>query len=574
MNIPRNEYPRPQMVREEWMNLNGRWEFEIDNSKCGLEKEFYNREKLNGEILVPFCPESSLSGIANKDFMNAVWYRRDVEIPEHWNGKRILLHFGAVDHAANVYINGTLVGEHQGGYTPFTVEITKQLKPGKNSITVYAEDEVSRREYPAGKQSQRLSSYGCVYTRTTGIWQTVWMEPVEAVSVSNIKYKTSVSENRLFADIRLDGCWEGAQVEIEAAYQGKPMGAASAKALSGTVALTVGLAEAHLWEPGCGRLYDVTVRVLQNGETMDCVTGYFGLREVGLNQGAFVVNGKPVFGRWVLDQGFYPDGIYTAPSDEALKADIEYSMQLGFNGARLHEKVFEPRFLYWADSLGYMVWGEFPDWGMDRTRMAESAAILPQWMEAVERDFSHPALIGWCPLNEVWPSAKGTVPCNDLIHQVYAVTKAMDDTRPVIDASGGFHVETDIYDIHDYCQEPEKFRQFFAGDLPFRFEDRQAPYRGEPYFVSEYGGIKWDVDGVAEGWGYGDAPKSEEEFIERYRGLTETLLRDKRMLGFCYTQLYDVEQEVNGLMTYDRKFKFDPEIFREINAQKAAIEEE
>ena len=571
MHVPRPEYPRPQMVREEWMNLNGEWEFEVDHSKSGLEREFYKRGELNGKITVPFCPESRLSGVENVDFMNAVWYRREVEIPESWSGKQILLHFGAVDYAARVYVNGSLAGTHRGGYTPFYFDITAYLQPGQNSIVLYAEDDVRSGNQPAGKQSGEYASSGCYYTRTTGIWQTVWLEPVNAVSIKNVKYRPNVSACQVLTEVQLTGAWVNAAVEMEVSYEGKTVGTARAEAGSKTVMLSVQLSEEHLWEPGRGRLYDVVLRITQEGVIKDTVRGYFGLREVSLSDRAFLVNGKPVFGRWVLDQGFYPDGIYTAPEDEALKADIEASMRLGFNGARLHEKVFEPRYLYWADRMGYLVWGEFPDWGLDKTETGQIQYVIPEWIEAMERDFSHPSLIGWCPLNEVW-TKKGTPPAKELIRQIYLVTKALDDTRPVIDTSGGFHVQTDIYDVHDYCQDPAEFEKKFQGPLPFPFAEFQVPYGGEPYFVSEYGGIKWDQAGNAAGWGYGDAPGSEEEFAARYKGLTEILLRDKRILGFCYTQLYDVEQEVNGLMTYTRKFKFKPEIFYEINTQKAAVE--
>ena len=306
------------------------------------------------------------------------------------------------------------------------------------------------------------------------------------------------------------------------------------------------------------------------------------MRSVALDGMKFKVNNEVVFGRWVLDQGFYPDGIYTAPTDEALKNDIMFSMQLGFNGARMHEKVFEARFLYHADKLGYLIWGEFANWGLDICTAGQLQHVLPQWVESMERDFNSPALIGWCPFNETWNwNMNGNRQCDAVLEIVYNMTKAMDGTRPVIDTSGNFHVITDIYDVHDYEQNPELFEGYYSeiekGIITDQIErnpewrNRQK-YDGKlPVFVSEYGGIRW-AENESAGWGYGNAPKTGEEFIERYRGLTEALLNNKNIMGFCYTQLYDVEQEVNGLMTYDRKFKFDPEIFRKINTQRAAIE--
>ena len=351
--------------------------------------------------------------------------------------------------------------------------------------------------------------------------------------------------------------------------------------ISNNVFLEIQLSEKHLWEVGKGNLYDLKIEIKKDEQLYDSVESYFGLRSVSLSGRKFLLNGKSFFGRWVLDQGYYPDGLYTAPTDEDLKNDILYSMQLGFNGARLHEKMFEPRFLYWADKLGYTVWGEHANWELNITEAGQIQFFLPEWIEFVERDYNHPALIGWAPFNETW-DFEGRKQCDELLRMVYKTTKALDKTRPVIDTSGNFHVETDIFDVHDYEQDTELFRQHYIGfteyshdDLEIRtpfnkYKNRHTYDRKLPVFVSEYGGIKWSEE---EGWGYGEAPKTKEEFIDRYRKLTEVLLQNENIFGFCYTQLYDIEQEQNGLMTYERKFKFPPEIFYEINTQKAAIED-
>lgn len=572
MSIPRNEYPRPQLVRENWINLNGEWDFEIDNAKVGIEKEFYKRDSLNQKIIVPFCPESRLSGIGNTDFMNCVWYRREFEIPADWAGKSIILNFGAVDYHAIVYVNGEQVGEHKGGYTPFSFDITGCLKPAGNCITVCAIDEIRSFNQPAGKQAELLKSFGCKYTRTTGIWQTVWLECVGEHYIRNIKSRSDIEACSVFLNIKLSDYSIGTDIEVKAFFEGRLVGESKTKLNSLSADLNIPLTERHLWDVGKGNLYDLEITLSKNGRQIDKVTSYFGLRAVGLSEKSLMLNGRTVFGRWVLDQGFYPDGIYTAPSDEYLKNDILYSMQLGFNGARLHEKVFEPRFLYWADKLGYLVWAEFPDWGLAITELSQIEHFLPEWLEVVERDFSHPSIIGWCPFNETW-DFRDIPKCDMLLKIIYEVTKAIDNTRPVIDTSGNFHVKTDIFDIHDYCHDVEEFRRHYDGKIYINFADRQT-HRGEPYFVSEYGGIKWFENKDEDGWGYGNTPKSLEEFINRYKGLTETLMNNPDVLGFCYTQLYDVEQEVNGLLTYDRKFKLDPEIIRAINSQPAAIEKE
>ncbi|WP_054955204.1 glycoside hydrolase family 2 protein [Paenibacillus dakarensis] len=576
--IPRPEYPRPQWIRPDWINLNGNWQFEIDFGKSGKDRGYSNSShELAGMITVPFCPESRLSGVEHKDFMPAVWYRREFFLPETWLSGRALLHFGAVDYETEVWVNGAFVGSHRGGYTPFSFDITPHVSSGVNVVTVYVEDDVRSGRQPRGKQSGRYHSSGCDYTRTTGIWQTVWLEQVPKAYLSKMKLVADPDNACVHLDVRIDGNATGAIVKATAIFEGKQVGDTSAIVSSSSVKLTVPLTEIHRWEVGNAKLYDLELSLCNHGETQDHVKSYFGLRTIQLDGMAFRINGKSVFQRLVLDQGFYPDGIYTAPSDEDLRKDIEISMGLGFNGARLHEKIFEPRFLYWADHMGYLVWGEHGNWGLDITKAEGLSRFLPEWMEGVERDFNHPALIGWCPFNETWDH-NGTRQDDDVLRIVYDVTKRMDPTRPVIDTSGNFHVVTDIFDIHDYDQNPETFRAKYeplkeGGEVYNTFPDRQK-YEGQPYFISEYGGIWWNPDQKDEkSWGYGDRPVSEEAFLERYEGLTNVLLEHPLMFGFCYTQLYDIEQEVNGLYSYDRKPKFDPERIRSINSRKAAIED-
>lgn len=567
--IYRTEHPKPQFMRENWLNLNGEWLFEIDNSNSGEERKLFNdTQDFSLKINVPFCPESKLSGVENVDFMNSVWYKREFEITKKQLEGRIVLHFGAVDYEATVYINGKKCGSHKGGYISFSFDITDYVVAGKNTVTVHAVDDTRSRMIPSGKQSEKYASWGCYYTRTTGIWQTVWLEFVPEAHIKSVKYITDT--NNATVNINAVLCGSSSLI-AEAFYDGVSMGKAQTVSGGGNVNITINLAEKHLWEVGNGRLYDL---VLTFGE--DRVQSYFGLRDICLDGKKFLINGKSVFQRLVLDQGFYPDGIYTAPSDQELRADIERSQALGFNGARLHEKVFEERFLYHCDKLGYIVWGEYPNWGLDHSYADSIYAILPEWLEEIERDFNHPSIIGWCPLNETWDQ-NGRKQYDDMLALVYKATKAADPTRPCIDTSGNYHVETDIYDLHDYEQNPDVFASHYEPlgnsnvfDFFSAFKDRQR-YDGKmPFFVSEYGGIGWSVN---EGWSYGNAPKSAEEFIERFKGLTDALLDNENMFGFCYTQLTDVEQEQNGLYTYDRKPKFDTEIFKAILSRKAAIED-
>ena len=567
-NIPRHEHPNPQFERAAWLNLNGEWDFEFDFGNSKYDSGIIGRAEWETKITVPFCPESKLSGIEYTDFIPAVWYRKTVSVTAEQLKGRVLLHFGAVDYETKLYINGKKAGSHKGGYSSFKFDITEYLTEGENTIIVNAVDDVRNPLIARGKQSEELKSHGCDYTRTTGIWQTVWLEYVPAAYIKSFKVYPDYINGIVAFSAVVEG--EG-EFAVSASYEGKPMGSFSKTAAS-TVTGEIKLDEIHLWEVGCGRLYDLE---LTFGE--DKVKSYFGLRNVKIDDYKFLINGKSVFQRLVLDQGFYPDGIYTAPTDEALENDIKLSLAVGFNGARLHQKVFEKRFLYHCDKLGYIVWGEYGNWGLDHSNPAALGAMLPEWCECVERDFNHPSIIGWCPFNETWDFG-GRRQNDNVIETIYKVTKHMDETRPCIDTSGNFHTITDIFDVHDYEQDYNIFKENYdklmtEGTLYERFPDRQM-YGGKGCaWVSEYGGLQWSKGDRGDAWGYGNAPKTEEEFIDRYAGLTDALLDNYRMFGFCYTQLYDIEQEQNGLYYYDRTPKFDTEIFRKINSRKAAIED-
>ena len=571
--IPRSEHPKPQFRRDSWMNLNGQWAFEIDNGRSGKARGLNAKDaQLSGRIIVPFCPQSELSGVNHKDFLSSVWYRRTFELTKEQLSGRVVLHFGAVDYRCEAFVNGVSVGTHTGGYVSFCFDVTGAVHEGENVVTVYAEDDERDPLIPRGKQSELFYSHGCDYTRTTGIWQTVWLEFLPETHIEKIRFFPNVENGSFDVEALLKGA---GTLAVEASYEGRPMGAVSVNADGGLVRLHLPLQETHLWELGCGRLYDLKLTY-----GADTVQSYAGLRSVRLDGYRFLLNGKSVFQRTVLDQGFYPDGIYTAPSDQALENDIHLSMACGFNGARLHEKIFEERFLYHCDRLGYMVWGEFPNWGLDVTRPDAVYSVLPEWLEEVERDFNHPALIGWCPFNETWDRDHRKQDDN-VLRAVYLATKSADPTRPCIDTSGNYHVVTDIYDVHDYEQNVEVFKNHYdelanGGELWDQVNHRgtgvRQQYDGKlPVFISEYGGIGWTKEEKA--WGYGNMPKSEEEFIERFRGLTSAILDNPRIMGLCYTQLTNVEQEQNGLYTYDRQPKFDVKIFKEILTQKAAIED-
>ena len=577
-NIPRSEYPRPQFVRDSYINLNGEWEFEFDFGVSGKARKMYEADaEFTKKITVPFCPESELSGICYKDFMNSVWYRRKFNLTK--GEGRTLLHFEACDYETTVWVNGIEFPTHIGGYTGFVCDITKAVVDGENTVVVNAVDRLLPGTQPRGKQSEEFYSHGCDYTRTTGIWQTVWIEQVADTYITNAKIRTADLSGIINCDITVAGDITDTEIQLTAYYEGEEVGTAVADVMCNTVNVSMALNEAHLWEVGNGRLYDLKYELVKSGEVIDTANGYFGLRTVSLNKNAICINGKVVFQRLVLDQGFYPDGIYTAPTDEALVKDIELSLAAGFNGARLHQKVFEQRFLYHCDRLGYIVWGEYANWGTNHTEPYSLAQFAPQWLEEIDRDYSHPAIVGWCPFNETW-DMKGRQQYDDVLKNIYLITKAADNTRPCIDTSGNYHVMTDIYDIHEYEQDVEKFTAMMAtNDLAAGKVHEPHPHRqsygGQPYFVSEYGGTWW-APGEA-GWGYGQTPKTEDEAVERICGLTKAILDCDQCCAYCYTQLTNIEQEQNGIYYYDRTMKFTEENFKKIRdafAAPAAIEKE
>ena len=580
MQAFRSEYPNPQFERLNWQNLNGEWDFGFKKAARGFkfsvdEKtavDIYKSNSYTHKINVPFCIESKLSGIGCTDFVNIVWYRKKAVI--HKNSDRVFLHIGAADYLTTVLVNGKFAGRHKGGYTSFKFDITALVNDGENEIFILCEDCVKNPLVIRGKQSERKKSHDCDYTRTTGIWQSVYLEFTPQSYIKNFRIypDTESCSVTLWAD------FEGAaDFCCEVLYDGKTVGRTEYNNAYGSKYFQIHLSEKHLWEVGNGRLYDLKLTF-----GADEVISYFGLRNVRLDGFKFLINDKSVFQRLVLDQGFYKDGIYTAPDESDLINDIKLSMELGFNGARLHQKVFEPRFLYHCDRLGYIVWGEYANWGLDYSSTASLAVFLAEWAEAVNRDFNHPSIVGWCPFNETW-NYKGRKQYDALLSTVYDYTKSVDSTRPCIDTSGNFHVKTDIYDVHDYNYDVELFRRNYdklvTDNILYEHVLIDNPgrqkYGGQPVFVSEYGGIKWETDASVKSWGYGKDVKTPEEFAQRYCGLTDALIQNEKMFGFCYTQLYDIEQEQNGLYTYDRKKKFADEIYlkiKETNMQKAAIE--
>jgi beta-galactosidase/beta-glucuronidase len=512
----------------------------------------------------------------------------------------VLLHFGAVDHDTTVWVDGTEAVRHRGGFTPFTADLGDLAAAGREvEITVRARDPKSGPQ-ARGKQATEYANHDCNYTRTTGIWQTVWAEPVPDTHLRRPRITPDLAGSAFVLELPLSCNRPGHRVRAVLSDDAGEVCRVETRAdLDLAPRLHVALPQDRCreWSPEDPFLYGLRLELLDaEGEVADALDSYAGLRAVGIRGRTVLLNGRPRFQRLVLDQGWYPDGLMTAPSDEALVRDIELAMEAGFNGARLHQKVFEERFLHHADRLGYLVWGEFGDWGCETggssgDNQRPDASFVAQWLEAVERDYSHPSIIGWCPLNETYQKLHDRITqLDDVTRAMFLATKAMDSSRPVIDASGYSHrvLETDVYDSHSYEQDPAAFRELVSGlakGEPFvnTHESGAAysqPYRGQPYFVSEFGGIWWDPEAAAGqsgsdrtlSWGYGDRVRTEDEFHERFAGLTAALLEDPEMFGYCYTQLTDVFQEQNGVYRFDRSTKLDIARIREAQLRPAAIE--
>ncbi len=570
-DCPRPEYPRPQFVRDNWINLNGTWSYEFDFSQSGMERALFESKGFDQPIIVPFCPESPLSGVNHKDFINAMWYHRNITIPQEWDGKRVMLNFGGVDYKSIIYIDGKQAFIHYGGSSSFAIDITAYVTAGKtHNLVVYVEDDVRSQMQTGGKQSRRLYSYSCLYTRVTGIWQTVWLEAVSRGGLKNCRITPDLDNKQFVFEPEFYDLDRNCSFRVRVLDSGKEVYSATVPA-SNSSFVNAKIKKVKTWSPESPFLYDVEYTVLDaEGNVIDKVDAYAGMRKVELRGKTFYLNNEPYYQRLVLDQGYYPDGQWTAPTDEQLKRDIVLAKEAGFNGARLHQKVFEQRYFYWADKLGYLTWGESASWGMDWTSPIAARNMFTEWEECIARDYNVPSLVAWSPLNETWKTdidgqrARFT---NDL----YFMTRRLDRTRPVVTASGGYHAGfTDIYAEHTYVQDPVELYNQLAmkedGSVYMHHPRHSAPYKGEAYMIDEFGGIQWikemateEVAGEESFWGYGKPPRTIEEYYKRLEEQVNVILSLDHITGFCFTQIVDVELEKNGIYTYDRALKFDME---------------
>jgi beta-galactosidase/beta-glucuronidase len=577
-------YPRPQFERSEWMNLNGIWEFDFDDSRQGLQSS-WNDSRLKDRIVVPFPYQSYLSGIDDKGIHEVVWYSRQFEVPPGWHGRDLLLNFGAVDYETMVWINGVEVGHNRGGHVPFAFDIAPYITPGLNRVTLRVEDKQDPYQ-PRGKQSTTGLPRHIDYYCTTGIWQTVWLEPVSSMRIESLQVVPSVANESLFIRAYLHAPAHLWTLNVEVSYEGKIVAVVEQASYRSTIELTVPIPGAKLWSPEEPNLYDIKLALSNNGILMDEVRTYAGIRSVELRDGWLHLNGKPTYLAMILDQGYWPDSYLAAPSDAALREDVEWVKKFGFNGVRKHQKIEDPRWLYWCDKLGLLVWSEMAN---ARAWSAEAEEhLIAEWERAVRRDSNHPCIVTWVPVNESmgFPGLQKSHPGQyAFLERITTLTRRLDPERPVIDNDGWEHTDiTDICAMHDYTPTSKALIERYektlrGGPLPANAWDDDKPmfargshFRGQPIMLTEVGGFlmertdipkqDWDLLYAAYGTTY-----SSKDFLAKYIDLMEGLEKLPFVTGFCYTQLVDVEQERNGLLTFDRKLKIDPAEIFHINQQ-------
>ncbi|MGG5254410.1 glycoside hydrolase family 2 protein [Neobacillus sp. SM06] len=586
----RQEYPRPQFVRSNWLNLNGVWDFAFDDQTIGVEQKWFQQDKsFDQKITVPFAYQAKLSGINDPNFHDNVWYKREFSVPNTWKNERVLIHFGAVDYRAWVYVNEQFVGFHEGGHVSFSFDITEALTWKTETIVVRVEDPSTDETIPRGKQYWIEQSDAIWYTRTTGIWQTVWLEPVSPTRISKLRMTPDLDNGDIIVEFDVEGELSNKKVDIEISFKNEVVAKDTIQLYENYTKRIINLYNHHIfrtsfhhngwnWTPETPNLFDIKIILFDQEAKLDEVQSYFGMRKIHTENGMVYLNNKPYYQKLVLDQGYWPEGLLTAPTDEALKQDITLAKEMGFNGCRKHQKVEDPRFLYWADQLGFLVWGECassPYYNEDAV-----ARLTREWIEIINRDYNHPSIVAWVPLNESWgvPFIRNNKMQQHHSLSMYHLLHSLDSTRLVVSNDGWELTKTDICAIHNYNHgnkdEVAKYEVYKEELLTKENILKSQPagrgiyangfnHQGEPILLTEFGGIGFKV-GEDAGWGY-TSVKNAEDFVSDYKRIMEAVYASKVLHGFCYTQLTDVEQEINGLLTYDRKPKCELKLLKEMN---------
>ncbi|WP_411698977.1 glycoside hydrolase family 2 protein [Conyzicola sp.] len=568
-------YPRPQLVRESWTDLGGQWDLRFDDADEGLRDRWFapaTPTAFDRTITVPFPPESPASGINDTGYHPVVWYRRSITVPPR-DGGRTLLHFGAVDYRCSVWLDGSLLGHHEGGHTPFSFDVTDVATgEGPLGLVVRAEDDPLDVAQPRGKQDWELDPHVIWYHRTTGIWQPVWLETVPELHVDHLAFAPDVATGSVVVTVELNRRLDAdTRLEVELSYEGEPLATHGIAVHSHRVNVTIVVPrqingqnyEELLWSDVSPRLIDVKV-TLSGRASSDTVFSYFGLRSAAVDRGRFLLNDRPVFLRSVLSQGYWPESHLAAPTADALRAEVQLIKDLGFNAARVHQKIEDPRFLYWADRLGLLLWEEMPS----AYEFSNTAArrVAAEWSEVIRRDSSHPSIVTWVPLNESWgvQHVSQDAAVRDHVRSLFHLTKSLDPSRPVVSNDGWEHLDSDIWSIHDYEESGDVLAARYAnkasvdalfdgiGPAGRRLRLGDEPDRGQPIMLTEFGGVKFAPDSdVDNAWGYSTA-SSPDDFARRMAALLDAVRASEVLAGYCYTQLTDTGQETNGVVNADR----------------------
>lgn len=587
-------HPRPQLTRPLWLDLRGAWDFTYDDDWQGIDEGWHARADVYTRVIqVPFPPESSASGIGDSSFHPVMWYRRTFQLHPEYAGKRLLLHCGAVDYRASVWVNGQHVMSHEGGQTPFSADITSTLLSGPEQVIVIrAEDLPLDLAQPRGKQDWQEHPHSIWYHRTSGIWQPVWIEPVAPTHITGVRWTPDLEGGTLGLSIELQRR-DHAPVRVRVRLSMHDVVIADdVYAVQGTeIQREISFNQGDMmnidrlaWSPDHPNLVDATITLIE-GETgyevIDEVQSYVGLRSVGIADGRFLLNGRPYYLRMALEQGYWPETHLAAPSDEDLRREVELAKSLGFNGVRIHQKVEDPRFLYWCDRLGLLVWGEMANaYVFSRVAMER---LTREWLDVLARDYSHPCIVVWVPLNESWgvPDVSRDAAQRHFVQTLYHLTKAFDQTRPVIDNDGWEHLLSDIYSVHDYTFDAQTLLERYGtleavertlSEVQIASHALTLPgsrHTSEPIMLTEFGGISYRPDPGVPWFGYETVTNSD-DFLDRYGKLVDAILESPVIAGFCYTQLTDTEQETNGLLTSHREPKLDPALVRAINGRSSA----
>ncbi len=585
-------HPRPQLTRPRWIDLDGLWGFAYDDDGCGLDEKWQEKEEVfTRTIRVPYPPESSASGIGDNGFHAVVWYRRTFEVSPEDAGKRLRLHCGAIDYYAHIWVNGQLVARHEGGQTPITADITTALRPdGEQIVVIRAEDEPKDLAQPRGKQDWQEPPHEIWYHRTTGIWQPVWLEPVSPTFISQVRWTPDLDRGVLSFTVMLEREEDRPLIlRVRLHQHGADLandtymmrGTELKRQISFDPAAMVDGGDRLLWSPRKPNLIDVTLTLLSGDKVIDEVQSYIGIRSVDVANGRFLLNGLPYFMRLVLEQGYWPETHLAAPDADVLRREVEMIKEMGFNGVRVHQKVADPRFLYWCDHLGLLVWGEMANAYVFSPSAVER--LTREWMEVISRDYNHPCIVAWVPFNESWgvPNVARDIAQQHYVQALYHLTKTLDPTRPTVGNDGWDNFVSDIFGVHDYTFDGQVLRDRYGSfEAVERTLQEVQPshhalllsgYRreGEPIMLTEFGGISYHPHGDGPTYGYGTVPDSK-SFLAKYRELIDAIISSPAIAGFCYTQLTDVEQETNGLLTADRKPKLDLADVHDITTQVSA----